>query len=72
MGDNSDKFQYGYRIYGKGKSGEWQKGLPKPYPGADESIDLGTLLDIAGGMREGESFADLAKKLGFKKNIRLL
>jgi RHS repeat-associated protein len=50
-GSNSDKEAYGFRIYGNGKDGSWQKGLPSAAPGS-ESLDLGKLLEMVGGIRE--------------------
>jgi RHS repeat-associated protein len=51
VGDLSNTVQYGFRIYGKGKESNWQKGLPTASR-ESESIDLGSFLDLVGNMRE--------------------
>jgi RHS repeat-associated protein len=54
-GNNSDKFQHGFRIFGNGKDTEWQSGLPFAEEGV-EGIDLGKWLSFVGGLKDVEDF----------------
>jgi hypothetical protein len=61
-GNNSDKTQYGWRIYGAGKDTEWQSGLPKSADG-ESGIDLGKFLEYALGKSPNTGPAEMFKKI---------
>jgi len=59
-GDNSDKQQVGWRLYGLGTDMEWQNGLPRPAEGSDmEGIDISTLLELTSSVGPNSSPSEL-------------
>lgn len=63
-GDNSDKEQYGWRLYGVGTSMGWQNGLPRPKEESDaDGIDIAALLQLAAKVGPSSSPAELYNKI---------
>lgn len=66
-GDNSDKEQYGWRLYGVGHDMEWQNGLPRAKEGSDPNgIDIRTLLmttsSLSPNLSPSELYSDIVNK----------